>query len=333
MPLEGEKMMYKRILVPLDGSSRAQCALEVAARAARASQATLVLLQAIGIPSEYSTYMYGAQVIQLPEIGEDVLDAEQAEAESYLATISRSEVLKGIPTKTRALIGAAATIIQDVAREEHADLIILCSHGNTGFKRWAVGSTAQKVSRSSTIPVLVLHEGGITPTNPFPDRLRPLRSLIAQVALDGSDFAEAAIEPAAKLIAALAAPAQGMLLLTHVVPVSTTGKLNESQVEALDEAKSYLRDVVKRYSGLAQSLNLHLETSLATGKNVAETLIHCAETGEEATGKRLTGTCNLMAITTHGRGGLQRMRMGSVTESILGATKLPLLVVHNQQQQ
>ncbi len=78
MPLEGEKMMYKRILVPLDGSSRAQCALEVAARAARASQATLVLLQAIGIPSEYSTYMYGAQVIQLPEIGEDVLDAEQA---------------------------------------------------------------------------------------------------------------------------------------------------------------------------------------------------------------------------------------------------------------
>lgn len=325
--------MYKRILVPLDGSSRARCTLEVAARVARASQATLVLLQAVGIPSEYSTYMYGAQVIQIPEIGQDVLDAEQARAERFLAEMSHTEVLKGIPTKTRVLIGAAATTIQDVAQEEHVDLIILCSHGNTGFKRWVVGSVAQKVSRSSPVPVLVLHEGGITPTNPFPDRLRPLRSLIAQVALDGSDFAEAAIEAAAKLVAALAAPTQGTLLLTRVVPVPTTGKLHESQAEALDEAKSYLRDVVERYSGLARSLNLHLATSLATGKNVAETLIRSAETGEEATGKRLTGSSNLMAITTHGRGGLQRMRMGSVTESILGSTKLPLLVVHNQQQQ
>jgi nucleotide-binding universal stress UspA family protein len=70
---------------------------------------------------------------------------------------------------------------------------------------------------------------------------------------------------------------------------------------------------------------------VALGKDVADTLIRAAEEGEEAGKKGLTGNyCDLIAMTTHGRSGLQRLTMGSVTERVLGTTLLPLLVVHNQ---
>jgi len=72
-----------------------------------------------------------------------------------------------------------------------------------------------------------------------------------------------------------------------------------------------------------------LRTSVALGKDVADTLIRAAEQGEEAEGKRLTGNCDLIAMMTHGRGGLQRLSMGSVTEHVLGTAKLPLLVVYS----
>jgi nucleotide-binding universal stress UspA family protein len=62
---------------------------------------------------------------------------------------------------------------------------------------------------------------------------------------------------------------------------------------------------------------------------VANTLIRSAEQGDEVEGKRLTGSCDMIAITTHGRGGLKRLAMGSVTEHMLGTTKLPLLVMHS----
>jgi nucleotide-binding universal stress UspA family protein len=74
-----------------------------------------------------------------------------------------------------------------------------------------------------------------------------------------------------------------------------------------------------------------MTSSVALGKDVADTLIRAAEEGEEAGKKRLTGNyCDLIAMTTHGRSGLQRLTMGSVTERVLGTTMLPLLVVHNQ---
>lgn len=320
--------MLKRILVPLDGSSRAERAILVAARIARATHGSVLLLQAVGIPPEYSTYLYGSYIAQTPVFAQEVLDSEKARAEEYLSQVMKLDALTGVEVETRALIGAAATTIQDIALEEHVDLIVMCSHGDTGFKRWVLGSVAQKLSRQSQVPVLVLHERGSSPDSAFPDPLRPLRSLLIQVALDGSDFAEAAIEPAAQLVGALATPAKGMLLLTRVVPLSTTGNLANKE-QALSEARTYLSRAAQRFEKVAAENNIMIKTSLAIGKDVAETLIRSAEQAEEVEGKRLIGSCDAIAITTHGRGGLQRLTMGSVTERLLGATKLPLLVVHN----
>jgi nucleotide-binding universal stress UspA family protein len=262
-------------------------------------------------------------------LAEDVLEAEQSRAEAYMAEVQQSAQLAGMKTETRVTIGTAAATIQDIASEDHCDIIVMSSHGDTGFKRWVLGSVAQKVSRHSPVPVLVLHEDGRTPESIFPDPLRPLRSIMALVALDGSTFAEAAIEPAANLVAALAAPAQGILLFTSIVslPAEQAPDANE---KTLDDTQAYLEQVAQRYAGMAEQLNLLIYTSIASGKDVADALVRAAEEGEEVDGKRLTGNADLIAMATHGRSALQHLFMGSVTERVLGSTKLPLLIVHAQ---
>jgi Universal stress protein family len=138
-------------------------------------------------------------------------------ATNYLAAIARSEVLDGVGVKMKVLTGVASQTILDVVIEDQADLVVMCSHGDTGIKRWMLGSIAQKVARQSFVPVLVVRQDGSVPASSYPDHIRPLRALIALVALDGSALAEAALLPAASLVMALAAPARGTLQLTRVV--------------------------------------------------------------------------------------------------------------------
>ncbi len=326
--------MFKQILIPLDGSLRAERALAVAARIARASDGTIMLLRAVSIPAEYTSYLYDSYMAQMPMYAQEILDTEQANAENYLADVAKSTRLAGIKTQTKALSGAAAMTILDVARDEHADIIVMCSHGDTGFKRWALGSVAQQVSRHSPVPVLVLREDGTAPTSSFPDHLHPMRSVTAMVALDGSKLAEVALEPAAYLIAALAAPAQGTLLLTSVVNLAAIKNKSDIQKKVLDDAKAYLKDAVERlHAGEVAKLNLEIGWSIENSKDVADALIRGAEGGEIVESSWEFAGCDLLAMATHGRGGVQRWVMGSVTERVLGATKLPLLVVRPKAEQ
>ncbi|HEX9131686.1 MAG TPA: universal stress protein [Ktedonobacteraceae bacterium] len=320
--------MFKRILVPLDGSPRAESALAVAARVARASDGTIVLLQVINIPAMYTPYIYGPDMAQSPMYAQELIDIEQLNAEKYLAEIAKSDTLAGIEVEKTVIPGTAGMIILDTASGEHIDLIVMCSHGETGFKRWALGSVAQHVSRHSSVPVLVLREDGTAPTSAFPDRLRPLRSIIALVALDGSKMAEATLEPAAYLVAALAAPSQGTLLLSTVVNWQPARNKFEKQEQVLDEARRYLTGIAERLQGGEfAKLDLAVEWSIEESKDVADALIKAAERGASTESSHEFTGCDLIAIATHGRGGMQRLVMGSVTERVLGATKLPMLIV------
>src|SRR5258708_10093057 len=96
----------------------------------------------------------------------------------------------------------APSLLQAIQRES-IDLIVLCSHGYTGFKRWALGSVAQKVVRQSPVPVFLLREQHLQLTDKV---VQPVR---AAIALDGSSFAEAALLPTAHLVAALSSPSAG----------------------------------------------------------------------------------------------------------------------------
>lgn len=312
--------MLKRILVPLDGSPLAERALAVAARIAHATDGTLVLAQVIGVPTTYSSYVYGSDITPDPQFTQDMLDMEQANAENYLAEIAGLDMLAGIQVERTILSGSAGMAIVDTAKEEKADVIVMSSHGETGFKRFVLGSVAQHVSRHSPVPVLVLQDDGSTPLNASPDPKHPSRSITALVALDGSDLAEAALEPAAYVISALATPAQGRLVLSTVA--------NKAGEFAHNEAKKYLIGIGERLRGSELGkLNLVIEWSIEEGKDVANALIEAAENGKMIECSYEFNGCDAIAIATHGRGGLKRLMAGSVTESVLGSTTLSMLIV------
>jgi nucleotide-binding universal stress UspA family protein len=319
--------MFKRILVPLDGSPRAERAIPVAARLARASSGSVVLLRAVNTHVEF-----WPSLVSEPSMAQTLVDPNVADATKYLAGITTTSALDGIPTETVVLFGPAASTILSVSHSSHADLIVLCSHGYTGMTRWVLGSVAEKVARQAPIPVFVLRERGPVPAGPHSDPTRPLRALVA---LDGSSHAKAAIEPAAQLIAALAAPAQGALHLTRVVKLVTPEneeKDPEGGEQLLHKAKRYLSSTVEHLrEGLVTravaDLNVPVTWSVAVDTDVASALIRVAENGEDAEGAGVFGGCDLIAMATHGYGGIQRWAIGSITERVLNATKLPLLIV------
>ncbi len=112
----------------------------------------------------------------------------------------------GLARRTEVPVGLVSPSILTIAADKHADMIVICSHGYTGVIRWwMLGSVAAKIARFAQTPVLVLREGGSIPEERHPGE-QPLRILVP---LDGSDYAKAALRPAALLAAALAAPGLG----------------------------------------------------------------------------------------------------------------------------
>jgi len=312
--------MFKRILVPLDGSNRAEKAIPVAARIARASGGTMVLLQVVDKPIEYGKYMTSR-----PFVTEQDVEDEKVKATEYLSTVALSDELEGIGTKIEVVSGAVARALLSYAQPSMADLIVMCSHGYTGFKRWAFGSVAEKVIRYTAIPLLVLREDG--PAVPVPQSAAPLRALVA---LDGSPLSEAILEPVAQLVATLSAQSQGALHLMRVAESpATNGRLRSQAnlsdamtVEMEKEAQAYLDSVAQRLrDGIARDLNLTITTSVVPAVDIAEAIIH---EGEKTEG---TAGYTFIAMSTHGRGGLERWTAGSITERTLHHTKLPLLIV------
>lgn len=320
--------MFKHILVPLDGSPCAEQALPVAARIARATHGSIVLARALSPSIEASWYAMGPTAPMY-----DVLDAEVDETEKYLAGVAQSPGLSGIETTREVLASTPASSILAATQALQVDLIVMCSRGATGIKRWLTGSVTQEVARHSPIPVLALRDGGESPTHSYPDTSRPLHAFATVVALDGSSLAEEALLPAATLTAAIAAPARGCLHLTQVVKLPATGHKREVpadvRAQALYGVKYYLREVTDRlFEGPVAHLNLTITWSAAMGEDVAQTLVRVAEHGEDARGVRVFGGYDMLAMVTQGRSGPQRWVLGSVTEHVLTATRLPLFIIH-----
>jgi len=128
---------------------------------------------------------YAPSLVQAPDFTETALNEALEHAKAYLARVTRSPALEGIKTETEAFFGVEAYTILTFARASKVDLIVLGSHGRTGFKRWALGSVAQKIARHSTVPVLLLREGA--PENRLSaSPAGGMHPLSALVALDGS---------------------------------------------------------------------------------------------------------------------------------------------------
>ncbi|MGI9057164.1 MAG: universal stress protein [Ktedonobacteraceae bacterium] len=312
--------MFQRILVPLDGSQRAERAVPTAARIAHATNGTVVLLQVVSQPVEYLSSFALA-----PMVTDESIEQELAEAKSYIAALAESAILRGLDVRTEVQFGLAGEQILGVIESLAVDLVVLCSHGWTGFKRWALGSVAHRVIHNSHVPMLILREGGPSLPVMHADAARPLCSMVA---LDGSPLAETALLPTAHLIAALAQPSQGVVHLMYVIKPLTSaadeGVFPHHEAEVAQRAQEYLKGVRERLLAQTSDLNLLVTWSVTRAQDVAETLV---VTAEEKLGGPQENNCDVLAMATHGRGGVARWVMGSVTERVLQATTLPMLVV------
>ncbi|MBA2394985.1 MAG: universal stress protein [Ktedonobacteraceae bacterium] len=314
--------MFKRIIVPLDGSSRAEQALPVAARIARASGGSLHLLQVISPVVDYGG------LTPVPMLTEQSTMAEMAQSTGYLTSFATLPMMEGIQITTEAVFGAPARQILEVAGSRGTNLIVLCSHGRSGFTRWALGSVAHQLVHHSSIPMLVLREHEVNSLLSHGDDAQTLRTIVP---LDGSELAESALWPAAYLTSALAAPAQGALHLVQVVKIfpatAEEGFISELNEEALQRARAYLMTTMEHIHATMKDLKLFVTSSVEYERDVTSTLVNVAEQKSEGQGVENAGSCNLIAISTHGRNGLQRLIMGSVTDRLLSTTKGPMLIV------
>jgi nucleotide-binding universal stress UspA family protein len=322
--------MFKTILVPLDGSLRAEYALPIAARIARHTGGMLVLVRVVSFATEY----WPAVPAPMPPVMRSAVDGELQEAALYLKQVAASAELAGIEAITIARHGVAAPVILATATECHADLIVMGSHGHTGIAHVLLGSVAEKIARHATVPVLVVREKVAFPAMNPAEVAQPLRLLVP---LDGSPSAKAALEPAAALLSALAAPAQKTALhLIRVIEPAANQKeeAHLAQQRRLCSARNYLSrttDLI-RDGYIAPSISqqhIPVNWSVALDHDGARAIVRVAENGEDAEGAGVFGGCHLIAMVTHGRGGLQRWTMGSVTERVLHATKRPILIVRS----
>lgn len=309
--------MFRRILVPLDGSPRAEQALPVAARLAHASGGTIVLLRVVSIP-----YAFVAYVTLEPISTQITIDTVLEEARNYLKRTAEASSLIGIQVETNVILGQAAAAILSVVASHTIDLIVMHSHGYSGMMRWALGSVAEKVTHHAAAPVLLLREGGSAFARSHPHK----GSLRVLVPIDGSPCAQTAIVPAAQFIAALSGSAQGMLHVTQVVTPFAPEQIG------LQEAKQHINAIVESICeelvvSPVANLKLPITWSITFDDDVASGIIRVAENSEDAEGTGVFGGYDMIAMATHGRGALQRWLMGSITERVLHATKLPLLIV------
>ena len=142
-------MKLDTIVVPLDGSTLAEGALARAVELAVSAGARLVLLRA-------------ALAHALP--GADLIDAQVevvSDAETYLEKVAERVRALGVrDVRCSVWYGAPAPAIIDAAALNHADLIVMMTHGRSGLGRFVMGSVAESVLRGTTTPILLLREAG-----------------------------------------------------------------------------------------------------------------------------------------------------------------------------
>jgi len=144
--------MYKKIMVPLDGSQIAECVIphiEVIAKKTAAKVELVSVIEPLDIPTRGQIAISDDDIRQI--------DAEgKKEAGKYLNQVSDRLTKAGIKTDTVILSGKAADRLVRYAVNNGIDLIIMATHGRSGISRLFWGSVAEKILRATDIPVLLI---------------------------------------------------------------------------------------------------------------------------------------------------------------------------------
>lgn len=153
--------MYQKIMVPLDGSKLAECMLPHVEALAKGCQVKNVVFVRVVEPF----YMPAADD-GLAFSDEDLkrINSEtKTAAENYLDQLVSQTKYDGVNLQTEVIVGKAAESLAEYAEKNGVDLIVIATHGRSGVSRWVWGSVADRILRSSCVPVLMVRAPGCVP--------------------------------------------------------------------------------------------------------------------------------------------------------------------------
>lgn len=306
--------MYRSILVPLDGSAAAEQALPTALSLARRFEAALKLVH-VHAPV-WGAYGEGG-------LYDAIVDRQlREEMQAYLdGVIQRISEVTTVSVSSVLLDGLVAGAINRHAAESGADLVVMTTHGRGPVARFWLGSVTDALVRQSTIPMLFVRPGesevDLTYDPVFGRML---------VALDGSQLAEQILEPAA----ALAGATKAEVTLLRVVQQWTldSNVLHSRRMSGIRPALlTQLQEVDRQEWQRAEDyLNRLTERLRQRSLNVQTRVISHVRPATAILDDASAHGVDLIALATHGRGGLKRLLVGSVADKVLRGATTPVLV-------
>jgi nucleotide-binding universal stress UspA family protein len=294
-------MKQPTLVVPLDGSDTAEAALPYAEALARLEGASLMLLS-VADPAEEGFFGLSAD----DRASYD--RARRAALTSYLKTAAQPMVDRGVAVTTSVATGKVADRILALASRTAAAAIVVASHGRGGVKRLVLGSVADKVMRMSLRPVLLIGAGKGA------HRRKTVRFRRLLVPLDGSPLAEQALQPAGRLAAASGAA----ITLVRVEPWHLTWLA--PGYEYVPASAGTEEDIQRAAIEYLQPLRARLPASVAVDLAVLR-----GGPAEQLAAYEAEHAVDLIVMTTHGRGGLRRLAVGSTADRLVRAG-LPILL-------
>jgi nucleotide-binding universal stress UspA family protein len=300
--------MFERILVPLDGSARAELILSQVARILKREDSEILLLRIVDVPAAMGRVSLGA-----------IRNLEREEAQKYVHQLARRFHDQGAKVHARVAEGPPAEVILETARREGATLIAMSTHGRSGVARWALGSVTEKVARASTVPLLLVRsfrrtsKGDLEPV--MPEEL-PFRRILVPV--DGSPTSMSILGPAAKFGQLFGSEMLALHVETPYIPPSPVLPGMEAVFPApLPPPTPAEKDpITEKAAKRFDQAGLQATRLTTVGEPACEILDLSVNRGMD-----------LIALGTHGRSGLSRWAVGSVAERVLRSTQVPLLLI------
>ena len=296
--------MFKRLLVPLDGSSLAEAVLPLAHYLAERLQATLILFHVVekAAPDTVHGQHHLRQV---------------AEAKAYLDRLAGQWSSGGVSIQQNVHevqeAGVARTI-RDHAEELGADLIVLCAHGHGGLRNALFGSIAEQVIRHGSIPILFARPDAIA--DPV---ARPIRRIL--LPLDGSKAHELTVPVAA----ALAAQCGAQVQLLTVVPTPDTLPVKDAITARVSQRMTTLALDLSAEQAAAYLVQITQNLS-AQGVTASATVLR-GDTYAKLMETVQAGGIDLVVMATHGRDAVDARWEGSLAPKFFPHSPVPVLLM------
>ena len=299
--------MYTRMLIPLDGSKLAENVLPYARALARALDLRIELLSVVDT-MDFAKTTHAGHVRDF----DPIIEAAVREGEQYLENVARS--FAGMTVDNCVVEqGQADQIIVEKAARDKETLIGMATRGRSGIHRWLMGSVAEKVLRGATNPLLLVRgdEEGKS------EGVATLKSII--VPLDGSKRAEAVLPPAMDLSKKLSL--EIVLTRAYQLPLSAYPGADAAYIPNQDAFLTAVRGEASAY------LEAKVNEIRGNGIEKVSFILLVGSGADEIIDLARTTPDNLIAMCTHGRSGVKRWALGSVTEKVVRHSGDPVLVV------